>query len=161
MSLPLLMFVYILGVLLVIAELFVPGGVPGTIGLIIIAGAIFFVYSQHSIPAGVGLTLLTVVGLPIIIVKAVERNSLHKKMRSEEGYVAGPGGLDKFLNAEGTALTILRPAGTAILNGERADVVAESEMIEKGASIKVVKVEGNRVVVRQTAAPPRSPLSIA
>jgi membrane-bound serine protease (ClpP class) len=141
--------------------LFVPGGIPGTIGLIMMAIAIFFVYSQHGVPAGVGLTLITVIALPIIIVKAVERNSLHKKISAEEGYVAGPGGLDKFAGAEGTALTALRPVGTALLNGERADVVAESEMIDKDAAIRVVKIEGNRIVVRQTAPPPRSPLSVS
>jgi membrane-bound serine protease (ClpP class) len=56
----------------------------------------------------------------------------------------------ELLNQTGTALTPLRPAGTAVLQGKRVDVVTEGQMIERGAAVKVVAVEGMRVVVRQT-----------
>jgi membrane-bound serine protease (ClpP class) len=48
----------------------------------------------------------------------------------------------------GIAQTNLRPSGTAMINGQRVDVVTEGPMIEQGAAIKVVAVEGMRVVVR-------------
>jgi membrane-bound serine protease (ClpP class) len=47
------------------------------------------------------------------------------------------------------ALTQLRPSGTANINGQRVDVVTEGGLIERGAEIKVVAVEGTRIVVRQ------------
>jgi membrane-bound serine protease (ClpP class) len=45
-------------------------------------------------------------------------------------------------------LTKLRPSGTAVINGKRVDVVTEGAFIEPGQSIKVVAIEGLRVVVR-------------
>jgi membrane-bound serine protease (ClpP class) len=59
-------------------------------------------------------------------------------------------GVDKpeLLNQTGEALTQLRPSGTAKINGQRVDVVAESGLIERGAAVKVVTVEGSRIVVR-------------
>jgi membrane-bound ClpP family serine protease len=36
----------------------------------------------------------------------------------------------------------------ALINGKRIDVVTEGAMIERGASIRVVVIEGIRVVVR-------------
>jgi membrane-bound serine protease (ClpP class) len=43
----------------------------------------------------------------------------------------------------------LRPAGIADLEGQRVDVVSDGEFIEVGASITVVRVDGNRIVVRR------------
>ncbi len=55
---------------------------------------------------------------------------------------------------EGAAWTALRPAGTAVIGGQRLDVVTEGAFIEKDARVRVVRVEGNRVVVRESAPPP-------
>jgi membrane-bound serine protease (ClpP class) len=43
----------------------------------------------------------------------------------------------------------LRPAGSAEFNGKRVDVVADWEYIEKGKKIKVLRVEGIKVVVKE------------
>jgi membrane-bound ClpP family serine protease len=53
------------------------------------------------------------------------------------------------LGMEGIALTILRPAGTVIINNERIDAVTEGGFIEQNAIVKVIKVEGARIVVRE------------
>ena len=53
----------------------------------------------------------------------------------------------------GIAMTALRPAGTATLQGKRVDVVADGAFIEKGREVKVVAVEGLRVVVRAVEKP--------
>jgi membrane-bound serine protease (ClpP class) len=42
----------------------------------------------------------------------------------------------------------LRPSGTANINGQRVDVVTEGGLIERGTAVKVVAVEGSRIVVR-------------
>jgi membrane-bound ClpP family serine protease len=55
----------------------------------------------------------------------------------------------ELLHRTGVAITLLRPSGTAFINGKRVDVVTEGALIDQGASIKVVAVEGMRVVVRE------------
>ena len=47
-------------------------------------------------------------------------------------------------------MSMCRPAGTAEFDGERYDVVAEGLAIAAGRAVKVVDVEGNRIVVRET-----------
>ena len=49
----------------------------------------------------------------------------------------------------GVAQSDLRPAGVALVEGRRVDVVAEGAMIDAGSRIKVVAVQGNRMVVRK------------
>lgn len=63
------------------------------------------------------------------------------------GYSSAPERAD-LVGREGTALTDLRPAGTAMVGDERVDVVSESSWIPAGSPIKVVSAEGYRHVVR-------------
>jgi membrane-bound serine protease (ClpP class) len=53
-----------------------------------------------------------------------------------------------LVNQTGQTLTKLRPSGTAVINGKRVDVVSEGAFIDSGQSVKVISVEGLRVVVR-------------
>ena len=73
---------------------------------------------------------------------------LFDSARKEDGYVSNINRID-LLGKEGVALTILRPAGTVIINHERIDAVSEGGFIEQNASVKVIKVEGARIVVRE------------
>jgi membrane-bound serine protease (ClpP class) len=50
---------------------------------------------------------------------------------------------------EGTAITVLRPAGKAKIHGRTIDVVSEGPFIPQESRVEVVEVSGNRVVVRQ------------
>ena len=54
----------------------------------------------------------------------------------------------ELVGLTGVAFTQLRPSGTALIGGQRVDVVTEGALIEKGSALKVVAVEGMRVVVR-------------
>jgi len=47
----------------------------------------------------------------------------------------------------GVAITYLRPSGKADINDDLFDVVSESEFIEKGTSIVVSSIKGNRIIV--------------
>jgi CheY-like chemotaxis protein len=57
--------------------------------------------------------------------------------------------MGELLHRTGVTITRLRPSGTAFINGKRTDVVTEGGPVDRGASIKVVAVEGPRVIVRE------------
>lgn len=58
---------------------------------------------------------------------------------------------DSLVGAKGTAITDLRPAGTALFGEERIDVVSESAWITEGTPVRVISAEGYRHVVRAVA----------
>lgn len=59
-----------------------------------------------------------------------------------------------LIGKTGEAVTILRPAGMAIIDGQRVDVVTQGDYIEKGTRIRVIEVQGNvNVVVRDEIKP--------
>lgn len=60
--------------------------------------------------------------------------------------------LEHLLGHEGLATTQLTPSGKARFGNELVDVIADGEVISRGAEVVVVAVQGNRVVVRSATA---------
>lgn len=62
---------------------------------------------------------------------------------------SGAGTQPPLVGRFGTATTVLRPAGKAEIDGRLVDVVSDGPFVSEGARIEVVRVAGNRIVVRQ------------
>ena len=71
------------------------------------------------------------------------------KQEKSQGYSATSVNASEFLNREGIALTTLRPAGAADFDGQKLDVLADGEFIPAGSKIKVIRVEGSKIVVKK------------
>ena len=54
-----------------------------------------------------------------------------------------------YLGREGVVVNLLRPAGIIEIDGIHIDVVSEGEYIEPGIKVKVVSVNGSRIVVHR------------
>lgn len=52
----------------------------------------------------------------------------------------------------GVAATFLRPAGKVTVGDETVDAVSQGEFIEKGTRVRVLAIQGNRVIVAREAA---------
>lgn len=145
----------ILGVILVCAELFIPGGILGTIGGLFLLASFFLVFNKYDTATGfyylIGVVVLT--GLCVYLTsKIVPRTSIGRSLflkESESGYSSFQEDLSFLKGREGMAVTLLRPAGVAKIEGRRTDVVTEGDLISKGSRVRVTEVEGNRVVVRK------------
>lgn len=74
---------------------------------------------------------------------------LETGLTAGEGYASAPESDHRWLGKHGTAVSALRPAGIAEIDGERVDVVSDGEFIDEGMSIMVTRVDGNRIVVRR------------
>lgn len=149
---------FLVGIILLAVEVLVlPGfGIAGVVG--IAALIISVVLATPSMEQAVMSLVLSLLGTIVFLIlsfkflptrRVWQKLVLGVKQETESGYVAPELSLNRFLGAEGVALTVLRPAGTAEINGERVDVVAEGNYIAANTPIKVVKVEGTRVVVRE------------
>jgi membrane-bound serine protease (ClpP class) len=152
MSLETIITLIVAGLLLIFCEIFVPGGVLGGLGAIALAVGLAsgFIY---DVTWGFGLMLGTlVVGMVgfWLWVKYFPRSAVGKKLflsRDAHDWQGYDGAKKELLGKQGVAHTPLRPAGTAIIEGVRVDVVSRGEMIERKSQVKVIEVEGNRVVV--------------
>jgi len=73
---------------------------------------------------------------------------LQTEERASEGYLA-VASYDDLMGSEGEAVTPLRPGGAGVFGDRRLSVTTEGDFLESGTGIRVVEVEGNRVVVRK------------
>ncbi|WP_077625029.1 NfeD family protein [Sediminibacillus massiliensis] len=146
----------VLGIIMIIAEIFVPGGILGVLGIGAVAGSLFMSSADTGHMAmSIGIALLASIIVSIILFKTMGLEKgffkniiLKDATTSEQGYVSSQNRLE-LIGLKGTAVTPLRPSGTALFNEERLDVVSEGGFISKDTPIKVVKTEGSRIVVRE------------
>jgi membrane-bound ClpP family serine protease len=150
------LFLFVAGILLIFLEFFLPGAIAGTLGFAALLLSLFLA-GPDALQMGVSILIAIAVSIFIFFLmirtfgkKLVLFNKmvLSESARKEDGYVSNVTRSD-LLGMEGRALTILRPAGTIFINNERVDAVTEGGFIEKNAQVKVIKVEGARIVVRE------------
>lgn len=146
----------VLGIGLVVAELFLPGGIAGIAGIVaIVASLMLSSADMGHMAMSIGIAILVTIVVSVILFKTmgIERGFfrhiiLHDSTSSDKGYVSQTNRLE-LIGLEGTTITPLRPAGTAEFEDERLDVVSEGGYIGASEKVKVVKTEGTRVVVRE------------
>jgi len=144
----------VVGAVLLILETILPGMIAGIVGAGCLIAGIVLSYSRFGLQAGNLVLAGSIVGL---VGGFVVWANLFPKSRLGRAFVSqrtvGDIGTEQpeLLNQTGHAYTQLRPSGTAKINGRRVDVVTEGGLIEKGTPLKVVAIEGMRVVVRALA----------
>lgn len=142
----------VLGAVLIFLETLLPGLVTGIIGFLCLVAAVIFGYQEFGFRTGNFILFGVVVGLALGVfgwLKFFPESRLVQRFISNSA--SGELGVAKpeLLHCTGMAVTQLRPSGAAVFNGKRVDVVTEGGLIERGASVKVMAVEGARVVVRE------------
>ncbi len=159
MGLQLFIILLIAGLILVGAEIFVPGGVLGIVGALALVGAIVAGYSSFGPTVGtyIAFAIVFLVGLSIYVwARFFPKTGLGKRMTIAKNLATSKAtehGLEELPGKSGVALSDLRPAGFARIEDRRIDVVTQGGMISKGTNVVVVEVEGNRVVVKSAEAP--------
>ena len=144
-----IVFLYVIGMALAVAEVFIPGAVMGLIGLVCVLASIYLAFQQESVALGWSLVGITIAAIPVLVILWVKvLNRVFAIKQTQEGYTSAQVELKALVGQEGVALTQLRPSGMARFADEKVDVVSEGEVIERGSRVRVIEVESNRVVVR-------------
>ena len=149
MSTELILLLYLGGAATLMCELVMPSMLLGLVGVAAMATAVFHAYKTGGFLFGTALALIGAVGAPVALYHGLKRLALKKSLDDKDGCVSSAEDLSTLVNGEGVALTPLRPSGTARIAGRRVDVVTEGDMIESGARVRVIKVEGARVIVKK------------
>lgn len=148
------------GLLMMGAEIFVPGGVLGIIGALALMLAVAAGFSAFGPQRGVlaALSILVFLGLSIVFwMQWIPRTRLGKTLTlstDTAGYKSAATSFRDMVGKEGEALSPLGPSGVVRIDGKRLDAVAEGKWIDVGARVRVVHVTGNHITVREVAAAP-------
>lgn len=157
--------IFLVGIGLLIAEIFIPSfgvlGIAGFgcvfLGLFMALAGDFNTLTPERVSATFSTLAVAIVGLIVIVAmlfKYAPTAPWFKKITNQ----AASGDMTEIvatirqlLGKEGTAITQLRPAGLAMIDGKKVDVVTTGEFIDRGAEVVVVDVSSNRVMVKGSA----------
>lgn len=148
----------LIGLILVMLETFLPGMVCGIAGLVCLSAAVVIGFRDFG--PGTGVNVLMAVGLGlcgcfVLYAQFFPSTPIAKALISQR-VIQNPELPEELLQAKGTTLTALRPAGTVLVNGKRYDVVSEGGFVEANTRVEVIDVDGARIVVRKVAEPVQS-----
>lgn len=147
--------IFVAGLILLVIEAFIPSfGIVGLSG----TAAVFTAIAWSALNTGQGVRMILVaLGVAVVLFllgrRFLRRSSVWSQIvlqyaeTKDRGYIA-PSDEASLVGCTGVAITALRPAGIAQIEGKRLDVVSDGAFIALGVSVVVVKTEGTRIVVR-------------
>ncbi|MFT8362118.1 MAG: NfeD family protein [Sporolactobacillus sp.] len=77
----------------------------------------------------------------------LEKLTLHEQQTSEKGYNTMNANYKQLIGKTGVALTPFHPVGTVKIDGRNYSAVTDGQFLEKDASVRVVSVDGTRIVI--------------
>lgn len=154
---PLVVFLFVGGGVILIAELFLPAhGLLGIVG----AGMLMYgLYETFQVSQTVGIvaSVLLAIGLPaglIVSVRTWHRTPIGRRISPPNRALTPqdrlPGDdLAVLVGRTGRSVTPLRPVGTCLFGGHRVECMSEYGMIEKNVDVEGVRVVDRTLSVRE------------
>lgn len=143
----------VIGILVLLAELVLPGGLLGIVGAICLVAAVVLTFTEFGPTAGaVALAALFVFGICTLgwwmkffhRLPITSRMILQSESASEEKEA---GSAPALVGRTGEAVTDLVPSGHALIDGEKRGVMSEAGFIPKGTPIEIIDHRGPSLLV--------------
>ena len=146
---------YFTGLLLICIEIFIPGGIVGAFGAVSLVMSFWLAFTRIGSAFG---TYFVTGGLVLLLaaiyfsIKKFPHSTAGRKMLlagDEKSFKATEADLELLKDKAGIAHTTLRPSGIGVVDGQRLSVVTEGNFLEKGTPFSIIRIEGNKIVVRE------------
>ncbi len=144
-----LLVIYGAGLVILLAEIFIPSG--GILLVTAIGCVLFAVWEMfragHPVWAAVCLGGAGIYAFGLFH-WAMRRVGSGADLRDATAEGADVREAAALVGREGVAVTPLRPSGVALIDARRWDVIAEGRFVEAGARVRVLAARGNRIIVQ-------------
>ncbi len=146
----------ILCAILLVFEIFIPSlGLLTATALLCLAGGIYIFFQVSTTVGWIGVwtAVVLIPAVWVIVYKLLPKTSIGrvlelKKVEQAMGGIPDQEHLESLMGQSGIVLTPLRPVGMCEFDGKKIVCVADTGYIEKQTQVKVIHVEGNKVIVR-------------
>ena len=145
----------VLGILLLILELFVPsGGVLGLLAGASVVASIVVAFSAGPIQ-GMVMMLVALIMLPLVVTGALKvwphtpigKRMLVQSPRAEDVVLVNEE-FQRLIGKRGVAATKMLPSGSVRVDNKSYDAVSTGMPIDEGEGVQVIRVSGNHIVVQ-------------
>ena len=141
------------GIILIVAEVFVPGGILGILGSLCVIVGIFFSYADYgtegALIAGSAALVVTVIMLYFefkVLPKTTIGQRLFLKKRIEGRSQKALGG-EEIVGKVAKTVTPLAPTGVVLFEGVRIEAASKSGYIDRGEEVKITGKDTFRIIV--------------
>lgn len=141
------------GIILIVFEVFLPGGVLGVLGGICVLAGVIVSYNEFGLVGGfVGFAAAMVLTCLVLYFefKILPKTAMGKSLflkRTIEAKTQADVADDSVVGQECTTLTPLAPTGVVVLNGKKVEASSKSGFIEKNVNVRIVGKETFRIIV--------------
>lgn len=155
-GLMLVIVLQLVGVITIIAEFVLPSGGLLTVAAFGLFGySLFHVFYNVSPTAGIIFVALDCILIPVLVIVGIKMlakspMALKKSLSQKSGVSSQDAGLQNLIGKTGKLITDCRPAGKAVIEGKRFDVVSGGDYIGKESAVIVSEVNSNRIIIKKT-----------
>lgn len=149
-----IIILYVIGALLLTAEIFLPGAIAGIIGGIALLAGSVLSFQEFGLGGGLaasaGALALVVLMLYLELV-VLPKTAFGRKLviQAVVDATSQPplASLEAVVDKPAEALTTLAPSGYVLVEGRRYEAFCRSGHVAKGAALRVVGIDNFRIIV--------------
>lgn len=145
---------FALGLVLLFFEVFVPGGVLGVLGGILMLAGCGVAFAEFGVNGGAAATVLAValIGLTLYFeLFVLPRTAFGRKLFLDRAIAARsqppPARAEEIVGAAGEALTTLAPSGYVLVGGKKYEAASQSGLLPRGSPVRVTGLDNFRLLV--------------
>jgi membrane-bound ClpP family serine protease len=152
-----IIILFVIGVLLMAAEIFLPGAVAGIIGAVALLGGSLLSFREFGFGGGLAASFGALALLALMLyleLMVLPRTAFGRRMVVQATVDATsqplPADLAAVVNRPAEAITTLAPSGYVLIDGRRYEAFCRSGLVAKGAAVRVIGVDNFRIIVTQS-----------
>lgn len=153
----LIILLFALGIVLIVIEVIIPGGILGLIGGLMVFGGCVMAFVEFGPWGGMlatGIAIAITVAALYIELRVLPNTAIGKRafLTKEITGVSAAFGLDakNLIGKSAEALTMLSPSGYILIDGKRYEAFCQSGQVPAGATLEVTGADNFRLIVSQT-----------
>ncbi len=151
-----IMALFIIGAMLLAAEVFVPGGILGVLAALALLAGVVLTFIEYGANAGwlaIGVALALAAFTLWLEFFILPKTPLGRRLflKAEIKGASQPplAERDMVVGQTGMADTMLAPSGYVVIAGKRYEAYSRSGLIAKGEAIRVVELDNFRLIVQK------------
>ena len=152
----LLILLFAIGILLILAEVIVPGGILGTIGGLMMFGGCVYAFMKFGSLGGFFTILAALIlggGALFLQFRYLPKTKLGKRafLNAEIDGVSAAYGKDALdlVGKSAEAVTVLSPSGYILVDGRRYEAFCQSGQAPVGSALEIIGADNFRLIVTQ------------
>lgn len=145
--------IMVLGLALVMLEIFIPGGVVGVLGGICLLAGVAFAFDAYGMEGAIIAFCVGLVGLVACLwfeFKILPKTAAGKRLFLND-VVGGTSqkdvGEESMLGKTASTVTALAPSGYVVFEGKRLEAVSRSGFLEKGERVRIESIDQFKITV--------------